>query len=193
VGYLIVAALPASLAFIAEPTTDDPLLVNIALGAGLTGFALLTLQFVLSARFRFVEGPFGREKVMQFHRAMAIFAAALLLSHPVLLSLGKGSLALFSLGAPWQVNLGKGALALLLVTVALALRWAQRRMRYQLWRVLHKGAAFVVILGFVHGLVIGPDLQSGGVRACWWALFIMAGGIFLYRNVLLPLFSRRSP
>ena len=128
---------------------------------------------------------------MLFHKGMAIFGLLLLLSHPVLLAAGHRSLYLFSFKTGWKVNLGQAALVLLVLTVLFALVFRKLRLDYRVWRVFHKGAILVVVLGFVHGLTIGHDLRHAGMRVYWWLLFAMAVALFLYRNLFVPFWGRR--
>ena len=191
VVYVIMAALPVILAYALNPDGSSNFLMELGKGAGLLGFALLALQVALSARLKPVDGPFGLDAVMQFHKGMAIFAGILLLAHPLLLAAGGFGWSLFSLATSWQVTLGKVALGLLVLTVGFALAFKKLGIEFQTWRYAHKGAILVVVVGFVHGLVIGPDLQQTGMQVYWWLLLVMAAGLFAYRNVYVPLWGRR--
>ncbi|MFW6161324.1 MAG: ferric reductase-like transmembrane domain-containing protein [Planctomycetota bacterium] len=155
------------------------------------GFALLALQVALSARLRWADRPFGLDRVMRWHKRAALVACLLLLAHPVLLAVGMGNAFLFGFETSWQVWLGKAALALMLVVVFVALYFPQLGLDYQRWRLMHKGAVVVVVLGFLHGLVIGSDMRSAGMQAYWWGLGALAAGLFVYRNLYVPLRGRR--
>lgn len=190
-GYVILSALPVILALVFHPHSKDGFLHNLGLGAGLTGFALLTLQAVLSSRIRLLSDPFGLDVVMQFHKGMALVAAVLLMTHPVLFALGSGSPRIFGLATSWRVNLGKAALLTLLLVVGLALFHKRFRVDYWIPRNLHKIVVVAIVLGFLHSSSIGPDLRFPGLRAYWWALFCVAIAIALYRNAFVPFLRRR--
>lgn len=188
--YLFLSIFPLVLVFFSHELSEA-FFIELGKGAALVGFALLTLQVVLSARFRFIDRPFGLDVIMRFHKHMAIFAAVLLLSHPLLLALGHKSARLFSFETGWRVNLGKVALLLLLLTILFAIFFKMLRVNYQVWRFIHKGAIFIVILGFTHALVIGSDVQKYAMKTYLWALLVIAIGIFIYRNVFVPLWGRQ--
>lgn len=190
-AYVLLAALPVVLAFALNPASGEPFLEEMGKGAALLGFALLALQAALSARLKAVDRPFGLDVVMQFHRAMAVFAGALLVLHPVLLALGERSFHLFAFDTPWQVVVGKAALAVLVLAILMALFFKKLGLQYQVWRFLHKGVIVVVILGFIHSMAIGPDLRPMGMRVYWWLLLGMTLGLFAYRNAFVPLWGRR--
>ncbi len=190
-AYLLLAALPLILAFALKPSSDDPFLEELGKGAALLGFALLALQVALGARLRLLDAPFGLDVVMQFHKGMAVLAGVLLLSHPFLLALGGHGWHIFAVGAAWQVNLGQIGLAVLVLLILFALLFKKLGIEYQLWRYSHKAAILVVVVGFVHSMAIGPDLRNTGMKLYWWLLLAMSVGLFVFRNVFMPLWGRR--
>ncbi len=190
IGYVVVAVSPAVVALLAAPSGHG-FLLDLALASGLIGFALLTLQAVLASRFKWLDYPFGLDVVMRFHPRVALLAGLLLVCHPILLTVAFGNTHLLSFDTSWRVYLGKAALALLILGILFATYFGKLRIDYNLWRFAHKGMVVVVILAFTHALVIGPDLQRPAVRIYWWLLFVMAAGIFIYRNLVVPLWVRR--
>lgn len=190
IGYVVVVVSIVALALPGSGASRG-FVLNLALGCGLVGFAILTLQIVLASRFKWLDSPFGLDAVMQFHPRVALLAGVLLVAHPILLMVAHGNLALLSFQTSWRVDLGKAALLLLVLGILSALYFSKLGVDYNVWRFLHKGMVFVVILGFVHGLWIGADIQRTPVRIYWWLLFVMAAGIFAYRNLVVPLWIRR--
>ncbi|MFP4057484.1 MAG: ferric reductase-like transmembrane domain-containing protein [Candidatus Brocadiia bacterium] len=190
-AYIVVALAPVGLAWALEPRWRGLGAREVGKGAALVGFALLALQVALGSRLRWADRPFGLDRVMRWHKGAGGVACLLLLAHPILLAVGMGNAFLFGFQTPWPVWLGKAALVLVVGVVFVALYFPQLGLDYQRWRGMHKGAVAVVALGFVHGLVTGSDLHSAGMRAYWWALGALAGGLFVYRNVVVPLWGRR--
>jgi predicted ferric reductase len=190
-GYLLLASLPVILALALRPSSQEPFLEEMGKACGLMGFVLLTLQVVLAGRLRVVERPFGLDIVMHFHKAMGIVTGILLMCHPIFMVLAKRDFWLFSFETPWQIDLGKIALSVLLLSILFALIFKKLRIKYQVWRFLHKATIAAVVLGFIHGIVIGPDLRPLGMRVYWWVLFVIAISIFIYRNIVVPLWSRQ--
>jgi len=130
--------------------------------AGLLAFGTLAAQFILSARFLWIEGPFGLDRIYGFHRTMGLVAGALLLSHPLLLAVGGYGSRLFTdLGAPWEIWVGKATLALLLLLAGAALGCQALRLNFETWRLAHGAVATVVLLAAIaHGFRAGGDLQG---------------------------------
>ena len=149
VAYVFIAAMPVLLAFFLAPESGHSPLHEVGKAAGLMGVSLLVLQVVISARLKYLSRPFGLDAVMTFHRNMGVFAILLLIAHPILMSMAAGSYGLLSSATGWQVNLGKAALVLLIMGALLALFFYKLRIDYNVWRFLHRGMVFIVILGFI--------------------------------------------
>jgi predicted ferric reductase len=175
--------------FILGTRQSDPLLYEIGKRAALLAFGLLTLQVVLSARFRFADRALGLDTLMRLHRAVGILALLLLLAHPTLLLVGShGDIPFLK----WQVLLGASALLVLAGGVLMALLFRFLRMDFNRWRVLHKAMILVVVLGGAHSRSFGQDLRSSPELRAWWTVLVMVAiGIFAWRNVFVPRWGLR--
>ncbi len=80
-------------------------------------------------------------------------------------------------------------MVVLLFTILFALSFKSLRVSFKVWRFLHKGAILIIVLGFIHALVVGSDLEKMGMTIYFWALSVAATGIFVYRNLFMPLFG----
>jgi len=70
---------------VASPGSHHTLLAEIGVDRAVVAFTILALQFVFSARLRWVEASFGLDVVLRFHRTMALVAAGLLSVYALLL------------------------------------------------------------------------------------------------------------
>ena len=189
--YLLLIILPVFFAYGKnyDDFTGDILMAtgNIA---GLIAFSILVMQFVLAARFKFIDRIYGLDRIMVFHKRMGIIAFLLILLHPVLLSLSYGSWFLFTFDTSLQVNLGKATFVLLLILIFMALFYRLLRLDYNVWKWLHKLAVAVLISGFLHSFFIGEHMQNPGLRIYWITIFSIGIIIFLYRNLIVPFTGR---
>ena len=96
-AYLTLLFLPLIAMVVFHPPNQDIFLYNLGRCFGLLGFAILIGQVVLAARLKWLEKPFGLNITFPFHRRMGIFAALLLIAHPILLALG---------GSGWPLLIG---------------------------------------------------------------------------------------
>src|SRR5215831_5867475 len=90
IAYPVAAVLPLAVFTALQPTMEHPSAVEIGADCAIVGFTLVALQFVLAARLSWVEGPFGLDVLMRFHRAMALMAIVLLCTHPLLVAAENG-------------------------------------------------------------------------------------------------------
>ena len=87
--YLFLIILPLATATLAAPErASQSLLIQIAVGAGFIGFAIMALEFALISRINAAAQPFGEDSVQLFHNLMGIVALGFILAHPVLLVIG---------------------------------------------------------------------------------------------------------
>jgi predicted ferric reductase len=170
---------------------------EVGADCAVVGLAVLAMQFVIAARLRWIEAPFGLDVLMAFHKSMAFVAAALLLTHPLLVAWGEGWSLLTRWHSRWYLWAGRAALLLLILHIAISLGRRAMRLRYELWRRIHTVAAMTIVsLGFVHSAMIGQDLGGGGGDgrgwiAVWSALAAIALGAWLHHRVVRPTLLRR--
>ena len=164
---------------------------ELAVDAALLAFTLLSLQFILAARFRWMEGPFGLDRLMRLHRALGLLAAALLLAHPLLLIPDFGMRLLTRLNTHWYFWLARIALTLLLLHVAAALLRRKIPFQYETWRRIHALFALAILtLGTLHSLAVGDDLASPRARLLWISVAAVGPAAFFYSRLLRPLLLR---
>jgi 3-phenylpropionate/trans-cinnamate dioxygenase ferredoxin reductase subunit len=183
---LLILAPLAVLAF-ASPAPTHAWFVEIGVACAVVAFTILAFQFVISARLRWVEAPFGLDVLLQLHRSMAFVAMVLLCIHPLLIAAGTSWGLLTRWRVHWLIWLGRLALLLLLTHVAVALFRGLMRLRYETWRCLHNITAFLLLgLAFVHSLAFGGDFGSSSARVVWVALPLVAWSTWFYGRVVRP-------
>lgn len=158
-------------------------LAKVADGSGLLAFGILTLQFFLASRLPWVEHPFGLDQVIRFHRTMGVVAAALLMTHPVLMALSGEPELLTQLSAPWPIQVARVAVLALLGTVFVSLRRTALRIPYERWRTWHNVAAIsVLVLAFAHSFFVERGIHSKLGRIFWAVFVILALAAWGYRQ-----------
>ncbi len=177
--YLVVVLAPLALAFAMQSETDHPVVQEIAKGFGLCGYAIVAMQPVLAARYRWIVRPFGLDVLLRFHRSMGFVAGLLLLAHPILYaSAGQWDL-LYDFSSGWEVALGKVALLVLVVMVLTSVFRRALKLRFETWRGIHDGLAVsLLLLGFAHSVLAGGDLAEAPARLVWFPLF--SAGLISY-------------
>lgn len=162
---------------------------------GLVAADLLLLQVLLMARIPWVERSFGRDVLARRHRTAGFTSFCLMTAHVVLITLGyaaadgDGPLPeawQLITTAPGMLLAGAGTTALVAV-VALSVRAARRRLRYESWHLIHLYAYLGVGLALPHQLWNGTEFTASPLaRAYWWSAYLLTLGAVLVCRVGLP-------
>jgi predicted ferric reductase len=167
---------------------------EIGVDCAVVAFTILALQFVVSARLRWIEAPFGLDVLLRFHRTMAFVAMGLLCLHPLFIASDEGWALLTTWQARWPLWAGRLALLLLFAHAAATIFRRTLRLGYETWRRLHNTVACLLLaLAFLHSLTLGDDFESTAARAVWAALLLAAGGAWVYGRFARPWLLRRTP
>lgn len=189
--YLAALAGPLIVILLQESAERHSFLEHLADNFGLLGFTILALQFPIAARVKWIEWPFGLDRIFRFHRALGIFAAVLLLCHPVLMALGGETEILTDLRVKWPVQVGRVALLVLLATIGISLSWQKLSSDFEQWRRSHNLLAIpLLLLAFVHSSFVGEDLGSLSMRLIWVALLIAAAAAYIHHRLIWPRYTR---
>lgn len=193
--YAAIVLLPLILVALLRPPTDHSFIYTVGKNLALAGFTILAMQFVLSARLKWIERPFGLNVLFYFHKAMAILASLLLISHPVLIAIGGHDWSvIFGPQVKWHIWLGRIALLIVLVHVLLASFRFIIKLNYETWRFVHNlGAVLILALGFFHSWNAGGDFKIVWMKALWAVLLFVAVASYLWHRVLRTILLRRHP
>ena len=163
---------------------------------GLLAADLLLIQIFLMARVPWVEHSFGQDRLARWHRYAGLTSFWLLVAHIVLIVVGyAGTGRTDVVSEAWQLTvtypgmlLAVAGTGLLVAVVALSIRAARRRLRYESWHFLHLYAYLGVGLALPHQLWTGSDfIDSAAARAYWWSAYLVCAGSVLVFRVGLPL------
>jgi predicted ferric reductase len=193
-AYPLLVLTPLAAFALLTPRSHRSLAAEMGVDCAVVAFTVLALQFVVSARLRWIEAPFGLDVFLRFHRAMAFVAMALLCLHPLLVASEKGWALLTRWQVRWPLWAGRLALLLLVAHAAAAIFRRTLRLRYETWRRLHNAAA-LLLMAFAswHSLALGDDFEGTAARAVWSALLLVAGGAWVYGRFARPRLLRRTP
>ncbi len=164
-------------------TNFETTLANLGQIFGLVGTVLLSLNFILSTRFKSLEKYFkGLNDVYIKHELFGKIAFALLLFHPLLLitKYTSGSLVeaiKFLLpGDNWNINYGVLSLGVMLILIVLTL---YLRPRYDFWKITHKFFGLALILAGLHIYLIPSDVSTY-LPLRVYILILIALGVLAY-------------
>jgi predicted ferric reductase len=194
--YLACAALPLILGFHGDLPEGRGFLVEFGAGLGLVGFSMLGLQFLTTARYRWIAPHFGADAIVYFHRRAGILVLGVVLAHPILLFVAEP--------AYWEyldprVNvlralfLTAATLALILVVV-LPLWGLRLGLSYEWWRVTHGLlAGAVIVVGCAHALQVGHYVNGWPARIAWVLATLLFLGLLVQVRIWKPFRIGRTP
>lgn len=132
--------------------------------SGIVGTAMFSLALVLGARLKRLEDYFGgMNKVYIAHHLFGSIALLLILFHVVTVTLAAMTVsphyaAIFLLpGSVIARNLG---IASLLLLIALMLFTLFVRLRYEVWKFIHKFFGIAIFIGIIHGFYAPSDIAG---------------------------------
>ena len=191
--YLFLVTLPISTAVISDPArVPQPMIVELAVGAGFVGLALMALEFALISRINAAAQPFGEDALQLFHNIMGMVALGLLLAHPLLLIISGYPancwLNPFAGCANAATRTAALALYALIILVGTSV-WRKRLgIRYETWQIMHGLLAlFILLSAMVHIFILGRYTTTPVMQAVWLIYAILVSGLLLFYKVLLPI------
>ena len=194
--YLFLIFTPILILLTVPKSSGRPELLDLSVSLGFIGLAIMALQFVNSARLKFLNKPFGTDLIYHFHRQIGIAAFFLVFSHPILLFILDSRylrlLNIFTARLPAQ--LGVGSVILLILVVWMAEFREKLKIPYTFWKIWHGIFATAMVgMALVHIFLAGSYTELPWKRAVWIgysALFIL---MMLYTRIVYPLKLMRSP
>jgi predicted ferric reductase len=164
--------------------------------AGLLGMSLLSLNFVLSARFKFLDKLFnGLNRAYVKHHIIGVLAFCLLLFHPTFLIIQYLSISLkaaFIFILPfsdWPVTLGEIALLVFIVLMFITL---YLHFKYQNWKNTHKFLGIVLIFGALHMFLVPTDISNNALLKYYMLILFGFGVISYFYGTILQIYRKKE-
>ena len=194
--YLLVALGPLFFMLVGDAPPSRGWLVDLSVGLGFLGLAMMGLQFAITARFNAVDASYGLDVVLRFHRQIAFVATGFILAHPVLLFIDDpATLRLLNVfEAGWQARFGVLSIVLVLAVVIQSVWRQQLRLPYEVWRLTHGLLSLgIVATALVHIELVGYYVSGPWRRGLWIAMSLAILGLLVYSRVIKPWRSLRRP
>ncbi|WP_051467750.1 ferredoxin reductase family protein [Actinomadura oligospora] len=171
-------------------------------GARVTGLLAAygcAVMLALMARVPALEGGVGTDRLARWHAAGGRYTVCLALAHVLLVIWGyaltdrknviseTGDLVFHY---PEMLKATLGTLLLFAVGITSA-RLARRRLRYEVWHLIHLGTYLAIFLVFFHQLANGAQFADQPVaRYFWYALFVGVSLVLAWYRFTVP--ARRN-
>ncbi len=194
--YLVLVSAPLVVLLIGRVPEGREFWRELSVALGFAGLAMMALQFVLTARFKWLKAPYGADIVYHFHRQISFVALLLILAHPLLLFVfSPQTLALLNLfSAPWRARAGVTAVILLLALIGASVWRKPLKIEYTNWRIWHGILATLVIaLAITHVVLARHYLNTPWKQALWVTYGVFWVGLLIYVRILKPILLLRRP
>ena len=173
-----------------------PALLDLSVSLAFVGLAIMALQFILTARIKEINSPFGTDIVYFFHRQIGIAAFLLVISHPIFLFILDSRYLRFLnvFSTPLRNQLGVGAVVLLIGVVWMAEYRQKLKIPYWFWKLWHGIFASVMIpFALYHIFTGGNYIDLPWKKGLWIVYSILFTLTVLYTRVIYPLRLIRNP
>src|SRR3989344_2037822 len=191
---IVVLWLTNSSYYIQNPA-DGNILIALGRITGLLAEYFILVQSMLIGRVRWLEHLFGFDVLNKIHRWIGYSILSLLLTHPLLLTIGNAQangVPLLSQFADFLANKKDVlnaffALLIFIFIVVISIVIVRKKLRYETWYFTHLFTYLAIGLALTHQLGTG-DLRSGWGLTYWYVLnFAVFGFVLLYR-LIRPLY-----
>ena len=193
-GVLWATAYPLGEHFIGQNGQSTFRMSMTAIGQllGILGMAMFALNFVLSARLKWIEGLFGgMNRVYIVHHILGGLAFVFLLFHPLFLALryillNSGfATAMHTLLLSSDISINFGIIALGLMQIFLIITFFID-IPYQIWKFTHKFLALAFFFASLHVLFIPSDVTAFLYLQWYMWCLVAAGGFSILYRTLIP-------
>ncbi|HEY8474788.1 MAG TPA: ferredoxin reductase family protein [Natronosporangium sp.] len=172
--------------------------LTVAKFFGLHAAMLMMLQVLLISRLPWLDRRIGMDRLTAWHRWVGFSLLWTVLAHATFVILGYArlsNLAIFptflSLAGVMASLLGMLAVATLILVATISLRYARRRLPYEVWHGLHILVYVAIGLALVHQFLEGTTFTATTLSTVYWvglwvsvltALVVGRIGLPLWRN-----------
>jgi predicted ferric reductase len=162
---------------------------------GLLSAHLILVQIILLARLPWLERLVGFDRLTIWHRRNGKLSLYLVLTHVVFITVGYAMVSHVSIRSqaltflqvyPGMVSATVGTV-LMIGVVLTSIVIVRRRMRYELWYIVHFTAYLAIGLSWIHQIPTGNDLAVNMAAANYWI------GLYLATLAILVLFRVGQP
>jgi 3-phenylpropionate/trans-cinnamate dioxygenase ferredoxin reductase subunit len=194
--YFLMVFLPLGMILILPRPQGREFLREVSVALGFVGMALLGLQTIPTSRLKFFVKAFPMDTLYDFHHSLSIFAFLILLAHPILLFINNpATLRLLNIvTAPWRAKAAVIAVLAMLILVVTSVWREVMKIRYDIWRWIHDGLAFLAIgLGLYHMFKVNYYMSMPYQKVVWLLLAGIWVAILIYIRLVRPILMLKRP
>ncbi len=162
---------------------------------GLIGMTLFSINLILAGRFKFLDRYFkGLDKVYVNHSKIGSISFSFLLFHPLFLVvkyilISTSTAALFFVPfTDMPITWGIISLSLMIILISTTF---YIKLKYNIWKISHKGMTIAFIFAIIHTLMISSDVSRNHFLAFYILSLAIIGLLVSIRQVFLSNFKKK--
>jgi predicted ferric reductase len=194
--YILLTFLPLVLLMIFPKPDGREFLREVSVALGFLAMSLLGLQTIPTSRLKFFTKAFAMETLYDIHHKLSIFTFIIALLHPILLFVNNPeTLRLLNLvTAPWRARAAVVSVLAMCILVVTSIWREMLKMKYDVWRWIHDGLAFLAIgLGLYHMFKVNYYMSLTYQKVIWLSLTSIWVLIILYIRIVKPIILLKKP
>jgi predicted ferric reductase len=189
-------AIVETLYFTSDPAVKNTL-IGIAKFFGINAALLMLLQIVLIARVPWLDRRIGMDRLTAWHRWVGFTLFWVIILHPTFILVGYSRFdklpilrEFTNFAGIFPTLMGMIAAGIIIVAVALSVRFARRRLGYETWHAIHVLLYGAITLAIIHQMYEGTAFKtSTAATVYWWLMWGLAIGALLVGRLVVPLWS----
>jgi predicted ferric reductase len=194
--YFVLAVAPLILMVVGPHPPQREVLREMAVGFGFIGLSLMGIQFIPTARLKFLTNVFPMDSLYVYHHWISVAATVFIAAHPILLIVNNPNvLILFDLAnAPWRARAGITAGLFVVALTVMSVWRLEFKIKYEIWRVFHNILA-IGATGLTLWHIFGVNYHLGTPiqRILWIALPAVWVVSLIYTKLYKPWEMIRNP
>lgn len=190
------AFLPLILLMIFPRPDGREFLREVSVALGFLAMALLGIQTIPTSRIKIFTRAFPMETLYDIHHKLSIFTFFIAFVHPILLFINNPeTLRLLNfIEAPWRARTALLSVLAMLILVMTSIWREVMKFKYDVWRWIHDGLAFLAIgLALFHMFRVNYYMSLTYQRVIWLSLTGLWVLIILFIRVVNPFMMLKKP
>ena len=164
---------------------------------GMAGTYLLLVMVLLISRIPFVERVLGQDGLLKWHRKVAPWPIILIVAHVIFLTIGYAQSARSGIFAEFgtlvntfpDMAVATAGFGIITALGVLSIQSVRRRLRREVWWVLHLFMYLALALAFAHEIILGPSFVGHALtQHIWSACWAAAAGLVLTYRIWIPVY-----
>jgi len=170
-------------------------LTFIGSATGMAGTYLALVMVLLASRIPVIERVLGQDGLLRWHRKLAPWPISLIAAHALLLTFAyadaakTGPIHEFRTLLSAYPNMVTATIGLVIMVAIgiVSVRAIRRRLRREVWWLLHLSMYVALAVAFAHEIALGPSFVGHPMTRLFWSIaWASTAGVVLCYRVALP-------